>query len=225
MIRRLASASRPGEKRDPEATRRALLGAAAALFSERGFDAVSVEDIAEQAGFNKALVSYHFGGKRGLYVSVLQSGFAAMAERLLAIETKAGSAPEALHRFLDAFLAVHREHPGFPTLFIREALAGDIEPAVALQLRRIIGVTRRLAVRGAREGAFRRTDPLLLHIGLVGSLAFFFGTEPARRRARAEGHLPFRPPTPRAFVRHLEEMTLWGLAPRPSSARRKGGRV
>jgi AcrR family transcriptional regulator len=220
----LASPPHPRDRRDPAATRRALLGAAADLFAEHGFDAVTVEDVAARAGVNKALVSYHFGGKRGLYVSVLQSGFAAMADRLLAIESRAGGAREALHGFFEAFLAVHREHPGFPTLFVRELLAGDIEPAVATQLRRIVGVTRRLARRGAREGTFRRTNPLLLHLGLVGSLAFFFGTEPARQKARAEGHMPFRPPTPRAFVRHLEDLTLWGLVPRRASTRRKGAR-
>jgi AcrR family transcriptional regulator len=224
VSRRTPPPAHPREKRDPEATRHALLGAAADLFAEHGFDAVSVEDVAERAGVNKALVSYHFGGKRGLYVSALQSGFAAMADRLLAVEARAGSAREGLHGFFEAFLAVHREHPGFPTLFVRELLAGDIEPAVAVQLLRIVGVTRRLARRGAREGAFRRTDPLLLHLGLVGSLAFFFGTEPARQKARAEGHVPFRAPTPRAFVRHLEDLTLWGLVPRRASTRRKGAR-
>ncbi len=69
------------EKRDPGATRRALLEAAAVLFAEHGFEGVSVEDVADRARVNKALVSYHFGGKRGLYVAVLESGFSRMADR------------------------------------------------------------------------------------------------------------------------------------------------
>ena len=213
------------DKRDPSATRRALLEAGTRLFPEKGFDGVSVEDLATRAGVNKALISYHFGGKRGLYVAVLESAFAEMAERLIAVEATASDAREGLHRFLETFEAMTRERPDFPTLFLREAVSAGIDPAVAPHLLKILGVTRRLARRGVREGVFRRVDPLLLHFGLVGSLAFYFGTEPARQRARGAGLLPFEPPTPGAFIRHLEELTLRGLAPDPSSGtKRKGAR-
>ena len=222
-----AAHHREREKRDPEATRQALLRAGAELFSERGFDGVSIEDLAARAGFNKALVSYHFGGKRGLYVAILDSAFAAMAERLKAIEAGAPGAREALHGYVRAFEQMTRERVGFPTLFLREVLSAGIEPSVLPHLIEIIGVSRRLAARGAREGLFRRVDPLLLHFGLVGSLAFFFATEPARQRAAAAGRVPFVAPDSKAFVRYLEELTLRGLAPerRPPSSRRKGARA
>jgi len=222
-----AGARRDREKRGPSATRQALLRAGEELFAERGFDGVPIEDLALRAGVNKALISYHFGGKRGLYVAILQSTFACMADRLKAIEAAAPSAREALHAFLEAFQEVTRERPGFPTLFLREVLSTGIEPALLPYLLEIIGVSRRLAERGAREGLFRRVDPLLLHFGLVGSFVFFFATEPARRRAAAEGQVPFVVPDSKAFVRYLEELTLRGLAPerRPPSSRRKGARA
>jgi TetR/AcrR family transcriptional regulator len=214
------------EKRDPEATRQALLRAGAELFSERGFDGVPIEEVAARAGVNKALISYHFRGKRGLYVAILESGFTAMRSRLEAIEAQAPSAREALRAFLEAFQQVTRERPGFPTLFLREVLASGIEPAVLPHLLEIVAVSRRLAERGAREGLFRRVDPLLLHFGLVGALVFFFATEPARRRAEAEGRVPFEMPEPRAFIGYLEQLTLRGLAPeRRSRPRRKGARA
>ena len=52
-----------------------------------------------------------------------------------------------------------------------------------------------------------------MHFGLIGSLVFFFATEPARRKAAATGELPFAMPTADSFVRYLEELTLRGLAP------------
>ncbi len=221
-------AGRQRERRDPEATRRALLAAGTALFSERGFDGVSIEDVAGRAGVNKALISYHFRGKRGLYGAILESTFRAMAERLGAIEQGAGSARETLRGVLSAFEELARERPGFPTLFLREVLSTGIDPAVAPHLLAIIGVSRRLAARGVREGLFRKVDPLLLHFGLFGSLVFFFATEPARRQAVREGRVPFAMPEPRAFLRYVEEITLRGLAPdgpRRTAARRKGARA
>ncbi len=218
---------REREKRDPEATRQALLRAGAELFSERGFDGVPIEDVALRAGVNKALISYHFGGKRGLYVAIIESAFASMAGRLKALEAEAPGAREALHAFLEAFQQITRERAGFPTLFLREVLSAGIEPSVLPHLIEIIGVSRRLAERGARDGLFRRVDPLLLHFALVGSLVFFFATEPARQRAAAGGRVPFVAPDSKAFVRYLEDLTLRGLAPgrRLRPVRGKGARA
>ena len=222
MSREPTTKPRARERRDPEATRQALLRAAAFLFAERGFDGVSTEEVAARAGVNKALISYHFRGKRGLYVAILESGFASMTARLKAIEERAPTARAALRAFLDGFAQVTRDEPGFPTLFLREVLAKGLEPAVMPYLLEIIGVSRRLAGRGVREGLFRRVDPLLLHFGLVGSLVFFFATEPARRRAAAERRVPFAMPDPKAFIDYLEDLTLRGLAPEIPSVRTPG---
>jgi TetR/AcrR family transcriptional regulator len=212
------SRRRSRDKRDPGATRRALLEAGTHLFSERGYDAVSVEDLARRAGVNKALISYHFGGKRRLYVAVLEAGFALVAGQLRVVE-EAPDAREGLRRLLAVFENITRRRSDFPALFIRDAVSKGIEPALVPHLLGIMGITRRLAERGRREGLFRRVDPLLFHFGLVGALGFFLATEPARRRAAA--HLPIEMPTPRAFIRHLEEMTLRGLAPGPSPTKRQ----
>lgn len=219
---------RQRERRDPEASRRALLAAGTELFSERGFDGVSIEDVAGRAGVNKALISYHFRGKRGLYGAILESTFRAMAERIEAMENSARDAREALHGVLAAFEQMARERPGFPTLFLREVLSTGIDPVVVPHIVAIVGVSRRLADRGLREGLFRRVDPLLLHFGLFGSLVFFFATEPARREAVRQGRVPFVMPEPKAFLRYLEDLTLRGLArqrPRQPTPRRKGARA
>jgi len=47
-------------------TREQILKAALDLFSEKGFEAVSVRDVTTAADVNLASVSYHFGGKEGL---------------------------------------------------------------------------------------------------------------------------------------------------------------
>jgi TetR/AcrR family transcriptional regulator len=232
-MKRATTAGKEREKRDPQATRRALLEAGAALFSERGIDGVSIEEVADHAGVNKALISYHFRGKRGLYAAILEAHFGRMAARLKQIEAEAGDARQALHGFLSAFLQMTRDVPGFPTLFLREVLSSGVEPAVLPHIVEIVGFSRRLAERAAREGLFRRVDPLHFHFGLVGTLNFFFATEEARRKAAER--LPFTMPDAKAFVRYVEDLTLRGLAPEnrsrpsrglaPARARRKGARV
>jgi AcrR family transcriptional regulator len=53
-------------------TRTRLLRTSLAIFAHRDFEAVSVREIVEQAGANIAAISYHFGGKRGLYLATAE---------------------------------------------------------------------------------------------------------------------------------------------------------
>jgi AcrR family transcriptional regulator len=53
----------PGES----ITRQALLRTAARAFADHGYRSTSVREITEATGANLAAVSYHFGGKAGLY--------------------------------------------------------------------------------------------------------------------------------------------------------------
>ncbi len=51
----------------PEKTKELLLSAAKSLFAKHGYHGTSVKELADHAGVNVSLVSYHFGGKEGLY--------------------------------------------------------------------------------------------------------------------------------------------------------------
>ncbi|WP_025897716.1 TetR/AcrR family transcriptional regulator [Sneathiella glossodoripedis] len=49
-----------------------ILEVAMPLFAERPFDAVSTRQIAKLAGVNLSAISYHFGGKEGLYQAIFE---------------------------------------------------------------------------------------------------------------------------------------------------------
>ena len=51
--------------------REQLIAVGRTLFAEKGFEAVSVEEIAATAGVSKPVVYEHFGGKEGLYAVVV----------------------------------------------------------------------------------------------------------------------------------------------------------
>jgi AcrR family transcriptional regulator len=51
--------------------REQLLDVGRRLFAEKGFEAVTVEEIAAKAGVSKPVVYEHFGGKEGLYAVVV----------------------------------------------------------------------------------------------------------------------------------------------------------
>ncbi len=57
--------------KNKENTRFCLIQAASKLFSSLGYDKVSTRDLAQVAQVNISMISYHFGGKEGLYKQVL----------------------------------------------------------------------------------------------------------------------------------------------------------
>lgn len=61
-------------------TKGCLIRSAQALFAKLGFTGASVKQIADDAGVNVSLVSYHFGGKEGLYKACLDHDLSDMTD-------------------------------------------------------------------------------------------------------------------------------------------------
>jgi TetR/AcrR family transcriptional regulator len=208
-------------RHDPAATREALMHAAIPLFAERGFDGATVEEIARGAGVNKALVSYHFGGKQGLLTAILEAGLARAEERLAPVRASDRPAEQRLRDFVAIWVDTVSEAPAFPAMMLREMISGGrhLEPVV---LDRLVGVmfgaVRGILEDGVREGRFRPVDPLLTHLSLMGSLLFFLSTGPARGHLMGAGRLPGPVPTQDDFVRHMQDLITVALAaPKPAA--------
>ena len=109
---------RVGRPRDgnPEETRKEILRAAERAFAAGGFSGATTRQIAGEARVNVATLHYHFGGKKGLYRSVL----AEVAQGELPPLSEAGSASDRVRRLIGAGM------PGgrflFGTLFMPLAI-------------------------------------------------------------------------------------------------------
>jgi len=57
---------------DPAQRREQILDAANALFAQRAYGEVSIEDIASAAGVTRGLVHHYFGGRTEVYVALLE---------------------------------------------------------------------------------------------------------------------------------------------------------
>ncbi len=82
---------RAARRRDPEATRLAILDAAEAIFVEKGFAAASMSDIAARAVVTKSLIHHHFGSKEELWVEVKRRSVEEYAKAQRAIMTSAAA--------------------------------------------------------------------------------------------------------------------------------------
>jgi len=215
-------------RRDAAATREALLAAGTELFAEHGYDGVPVAAIAHRAGVNKAMINYHFGGKRQLYLAIVSATFAEIVASVERLAEAPRPAPELLRELIAVVSdAVTRRHPHFCTMMLREVLAGGahLEAALVALPVRMLAAVQRIVTRGVREGHFRPVDPVLTHLSLVGGLVFFFATRRFRERVLAQRRPAVKPPDAAAYVKHMQDLLTHGLAARgPGRARRPGRR-
>ncbi|MEO6799375.1 MAG: TetR/AcrR family transcriptional regulator [Rhodanobacter sp.] len=103
-------------------TRDRILGAAEALFAQRGFDGASLRQLTAAAGVNLAAVNYHFGSKEKLVEEVFRRRLDALnADRLAALGRLGDKHPPTLEEVLAAYIrpALELSHEGNGALFMR----------------------------------------------------------------------------------------------------------
>lgn len=115
-----------------DSSREKLFASAEKLFAARGFDGVSVRDIANDAGVNSALVGYYFGGKQGLLSEVYTRHCMPLNQermRLLKEFRKAKKGPtleQVLEAFIRPTLEVTVDHHGRTNFTrLRAILSGE----------------------------------------------------------------------------------------------------
>ncbi|GAA1752473.1 TetR family transcriptional regulator [Aeromicrobium alkaliterrae] len=87
-----------------------VLDAATDAFAERGFPAVSLDDVAQSAGVTRGAIYHHFSNKAGLFGAVAARLQAEVASAVVASAERAGGDPAVqlragCHAFLDAITA------------------------------------------------------------------------------------------------------------------------
>jgi AcrR family transcriptional regulator len=91
-----------------EATRGALLSVARELFAERGFAAVSTEEIVQRAGVTRGALYHHFRDKRDLFRAVFEAVEQRVVEKIAGVALSEADLWErqlvALRAFLDVCL-------------------------------------------------------------------------------------------------------------------------
>ena len=122
--------------------REQLLDVGRKLFAEKGFEAVSVEEIAASAGVSKPVVYEHFGGKEGLYAVLVDremtyllasiaealgadaAGGRAVTNARLLVERAALALFDYIDRYPDGFRILVRDTPAIRDPEVRAEAAG-----------------------------------------------------------------------------------------------------
>lgn len=156
----------------------AILSAGVRLFSEQGFDGVSMRSIAQAAGVSKANIYHHFSSKEALYLAILQASAAETASLVDNLADGVGGFDERLKEFSKAYQHHLFDRHLSSRLLLREALLGGDKKGKKIADEVVGNVFRRMIsilCSGQEAGVLRADlDPALCAFLLMGANAFFF---------------------------------------------------
>ncbi len=162
----------PPRKKLTAAARRAqLIEVGRSAFAEKGYEAVSVEEIAERAKVSKPIIYEHFGGKEGLYAVIVdrevEHVVSAISEAI-----SSGSARERVEQAALAFLTYVKDRPdGFAVLTHDAPITASRGNLSSLLSDVAERVGRVFAVAFKEAGYDAKTAPIYAH-ALVGMVTF-----------------------------------------------------
>ena len=198
-------------------SRERILEAAVGLFSERGYAASGVDEIARRAGIEKAALYWHFGSKEGLLAMVLDRMDAEIVESIVKRVDSGVSDEERLELFVKGLETLATDRGHLVRLMLGVALERRGSPESRAAIQRIFDRTRTAVERGFEQGLGVK----LPGADLIARLALAYLMEAAVRdavdaagadHARVFAHLR------RLIALDVEHQLRSGLKPAPGRA-------
>ena len=167
-----ARRGRPGYDRD------ALLRVAVQVFTERGYDGTSMEDLAARLGITKSSIYHHVPGKAELLRLAVGRALDALTAVTEEAAATSGPAIDRLEHVVRRSVDVLAAELPFVTLLLRVRGNTEVEQAALARRRQFDRIVSDLVARAAAEGDLRPgVDPALtsrLLFGTVNSLTEWY---------------------------------------------------
>lgn len=102
---------RARRERNPEETRRRILGAAETEFARKGYDGARLRDVALAAGVHHALLHHYYGDKQGLFRVVVERAFAAASDKAYEALRSTSDVRELTERYVETLVDFFADNP------------------------------------------------------------------------------------------------------------------
>ncbi len=108
-----------GKKKDKN-TEEQILDAAKNVFQSKGMDGSRMQEIADKAGINKAMLHYYYRSKHLLFEAVFKNAFSLLAPQLNTILNDDSSLEDKIKNFTTDYTTFMMKHPYLPNFIIQE---------------------------------------------------------------------------------------------------------
>jgi TetR/AcrR family transcriptional regulator len=106
--------------KDDTSTEQKILNAARKIFVDKGLDGARMQDIAEEAGINKAMLHYYFRSKDKLFETIFNELAGEFLPKIFAIMRADIPLFEKIEKFCEAYIQQEIKTPYVPMFIIKE---------------------------------------------------------------------------------------------------------
>lgn len=160
-------------------TEEKILEAAKNVFIRKGMYGARMQEIADEAGINKAMLHYYFRSKDKLFDAIFQEAFHEFAPKAFSILQGDLPIEEKISRFVSNYIDVVSANPFLPIFIINEI---NQNPDRLNHIRNILGMVKEELYKDMKvkveDGEFREIDPVQLLINIMAMSIFPFLVRP-----------------------------------------------
>ena len=151
-------------------TREGIIEAAARIFSEKGFHATSMQDIADAVNLQKASIYHHFSSKQEILVDILDHALDLINNRLELVLSQPLSPDKKLRQAMVSYFQTIAENQNLAAVLLLElrSLDPELKTRQASRRDKFEWLWRDLILEGKQQGIFNDVDPSLTGRAILG---------------------------------------------------------
>ena len=162
---------------DAEQSLADILKVATAEFAEKGLSGARIDEIAAATRTSKRMIYYHFSGKEGLYLAVLEESYRRIREIETQLHLEDLEPEDALRKLVAFTFDYQQDNEDFIRLVMTENIHRGEYLAQSKTIQDLnvpaISAVQTVYQRGVKAGVFRKNvDPVDLHMS-ISALCFF----------------------------------------------------
>lgn len=162
-----------------DSTEAKILEAATNVFVTKGMDGARMQEIADEAGINKALLHYYFRTKERLFEAIFSNVINMAFPQLTQIAKSDAPFVSKMEQVIDAYINLLKKHPFIPVFVLKEL---NRDPSGLFKMVVKFGLNPQLIVDQIElamdRGEIIRMDPRHLAINILSMCIFPFAARP-----------------------------------------------
>lgn len=183
------------KKQKDQTTEQVILAAAKKVFVKKGMAGARMQDIADEAGINKALLHYYFRNKEKLFEVIFLEAAEKLFPKINAIFEADRPLFEKIENFCDEYISIVMDNPYLPLFvlneinqdpeyFLKKVWAGKAKPKPEKFLEQM--------EKEVKKGTIKKINPLHLLMNLLSMTIFPFIAKPMFQKNLGMGEAQFR---------------------------------
>jgi len=150
--------------------KKGILDAAAKIFSEKGYNATSMQDIADEVHLKKASLYHHFSSKQEILVDILDNALDLINNHLEQVLAQSMSPDEKIRRAMCSYFQTIAENQNLAAVLLMEmkSLDPELKARQAPRREKFEGIWKELIVEGRQKDIFHQFDPSITGRAILG---------------------------------------------------------